>query len=161
MCKKGFIARGGFWVLIQFMLLVTMVVLAVIFHEEASWGGVRVMGIFLILVGGVFGISGVGILGRNATPLPYPRDGSELVQNGIYARVRHPLYTSVMLASLGWALAWVSWVALIPSLLLMPFFHSKARQEERWLREKFPEYADYARRVPRFIPRFCNSANPD
>jgi protein-S-isoprenylcysteine O-methyltransferase Ste14 len=28
----------------------------------------------------------------------------------------------------------------------------KAGREERWLREQFPEYADYARRVARFVP---------
>jgi protein-S-isoprenylcysteine O-methyltransferase Ste14 len=78
-----------------------------------------------------------------------------LVQRGIYARVRHPLYTSVMLASLGWALIWQSGSSLLAALALVPFFHAKARREERWLCETFPDYADYASRVPRFIPRLA------
>jgi protein-S-isoprenylcysteine O-methyltransferase Ste14 len=36
----------------------------------------------------------------------------------------------------------------------MPFFDLKARREERWLRERFADYDDYARRVKRFIPGF-------
>ena len=44
------------------------------------------------------------------------------------------------------------WPALLVAAMLIPFFHAKARREERWLREKFPEYAEYERRVRRFIP---------
>ena len=33
-----------------------------------------------------------------------------------------------------------------------PFFDGKARREERWLRERFSHYDDYACRVKRFIP---------
>jgi protein-S-isoprenylcysteine O-methyltransferase Ste14 len=57
-----------------------------------------------------------------------------------------------MLASLGWALIWRSWPALLAALALAPFFDAKARVEERWLREQFADYAGYTRRVRRFIP---------
>ena len=157
---KGFFGRGGAWVLAQFVLLAFVFVTAAMFHEQAMWPGGRILGIVLMLLSGVFGIPGVWILGRNTTPFPHPLDGSHLVRNGIYGRVRHPLYTSVMLGSLGWALVWNSWFALLPALILIPFFQAKVRHEEGWLREKFPEYADYARRIPRFIPRFCRPANP-
>jgi protein-S-isoprenylcysteine O-methyltransferase Ste14 len=67
-------------------------------------------------------------------------------------RIRHPLYASVIAGSMGWALVWRSWPALLVSTCLIPFFHAKARREERRLREKFPEYADYERQVHRFVP---------
>ncbi len=100
------------------------------------------------------GVALVGALGlgRNLTPFPKPAEQARLVQNGIYSLIRHPLYTSVISVSIAWALLWQSWLALLVALALIPFFHSKARHEERWLRERFPEYADYARRVRRFIP---------
>jgi protein-S-isoprenylcysteine O-methyltransferase Ste14 len=63
-----------------------------------------------------------------------------------------------MLASFGWALIWQSGSSLLAALALVPFFHAKARREERWLREMFPGYTDYARRVPRFVPRFVPAA---
>lgn len=144
----------------QFVLLAAVIIPALRFHEAARWPGVCTAGLVLLLVSGVFGIAGVMVLGRNTTPFPQPRDGAHLVQSGIYGVVRHPLYTSAMLASLGWALAWGSWFSLLPALALIPFFHAKARREERWLRDKFPEYAAYARRVPRFIPRLRRPASP-
>jgi protein-S-isoprenylcysteine O-methyltransferase Ste14 len=66
--------------------------------------------------------------------------------------MRHPLYMAVICAALGWSLIWQSWPALATSLALAAFFDTKARHEERWLRQQFPDYADYERRVRRFIP---------
>jgi protein-S-isoprenylcysteine O-methyltransferase Ste14 len=157
---SGFLARGGAWVVTQSILMTVAIALGVIFHGAWTPLPVIMAGAGLFMVGGYFGIAGVVVLGRNRTPFPQPREGSELVQCGIYAQVRHPLYASVMLASLGWALVWQSWPALIASLILIPFFHFKARREERWLREQFPGYADYECRVGRFIPRFRRPPNP-
>ena len=86
------------------------------------------------------------------TPFPKPGEQAQLVRHGIYAVIRHPLYTSVIAAAMGWALVWQRWPALLVSVVLIPFFHAKTRREERWLREQFPEYADYERRVRRFVP---------
>jgi protein-S-isoprenylcysteine O-methyltransferase Ste14 len=155
----NFLARGGAWVVVQFVLMTAVIMLGVMFHGGWSRLPVIVAGAVLFVVGGCFGIAGVTVLGGNRTPYPQPRAGSELVQRGIYARVRHPLYTSVMLASLGWALIWESAAAFGAALVLVPFFHAKARREERWLREMFPGYVDYARRVPRFFPRIRAAAH--
>ena len=66
--------------------------------------------------------------------------------------MRHPLYTSVVLVCVGWALTWGSLVALLLALVMLPFFYAKANVEEGWLRQKFPEYNAYERRVRRFVP---------
>ncbi|MBI5385383.1 MAG: isoprenylcysteine carboxylmethyltransferase family protein [Verrucomicrobia bacterium] len=150
--SKPFLHRGGLWVIAQSVLMLAVVVLAVGFHGDWTRLSLIVPGAVLFLIGGVFGIGGVLALDTNRTPFPRPRDDSHLVRRGIYAWVRHPLYTSVMAASLGWALIWQSWPALAAAVLLVPFFAAKARREERWLREKFPDYADYERAVPRFVP---------
>jgi protein-S-isoprenylcysteine O-methyltransferase Ste14 len=127
--------------------------LAVFFPGDWGSYAALALGGILVLIGGAVGIAGVMVLGRNRTPFPKPRAGSQFIQHGIYARVRHPLYSSVVLLSLGWALLWQSWPALVSAAVLMPFFRAKAKREERWLREQFPGYADYARRVPGFLPR--------
>ena len=157
---SGFISRGGAWVLVQFFLMASVIAMGVIFHGDGARLPVIVAGTGLFIAGGYFGIAGVAVLGRNRTPFPQPREGSQLVQHGVYAQVRHPLYASVMLASLGWSLIWQSWPALIAALTLIPFFHLKARCEERWLRDSFAEYANYARNVPRFLPRLRNPPHP-
>jgi protein-S-isoprenylcysteine O-methyltransferase Ste14 len=41
---------------------------------------------------------------------------------------------------------------LAVSLSLAVFFDAKARREELWLRQQFPDYDRYARQVRRFIP---------
>lgn len=154
-----FLSRGGGWVIVQSILMTAVVVLAVMFPGDWTQTPVIATGAGLFIVGGYFGIAGVMVLGKNRTPFPQPRAGSELVQQGIYARVRHPLYTSVMLASLGWALMWQSLTSFAVALTLIPLFRAKAGREERHLRERFPNYADYERRVPRFIPRRRTPAN--
>lgn len=133
------------------MLLTTVALLAVFFRGRYS-PVIVIAGMVLMLVGAGVALAGAMALGRNLTPFPKPSDSAQLVRHGIYAVIRHPLYTSVIAVALGWALVWQSWPALLVAVMLVPFFHAKARHEERWLREKFPDYADYERRVRRFIP---------
>jgi len=156
--SNSFVARGGVWVVLQSILMLAVILLGVLFPGDWTRIPVIAVGAVLFVVGGYFGIAGVLVLGKNRTPYPQPRADSELIQHGIYARVRHPLYTSVMLASLGWAMIWQSAAAFGTALVLIPFFHAKARREERSLGEQFSDYADYAQRIPRFIPRLGATA---
>jgi protein-S-isoprenylcysteine O-methyltransferase Ste14 len=109
-------------------------------------GGALMAGGALLLVAGLLR------LGRGLTPLPYPKDGAELVQTGPYALVRHPMYGGGLGLGLGWALWVQSWLTLGYALVLFVFLDAKSRWEERWLAGKFPAYADYRRRVRKLIP---------
>jgi len=148
----SFLRRGGLWVLGQAGLMLAVFALAFVFPGDRRRPAVMVCAVIFLVAGGLGGIAGAVVLGGGLTPLPKPSGKAKLVRHGIYGLMRHPLYTSVFLASVGWALIWQSGPALLSALILGPFFDAKARREERWLREKFPEYADYARRVRRFIP---------
>ena len=149
---SGFFARGGGWVLGQSVLLLLVVVLALVFRSADRQLVLTVAGAVLLTLSAVIGGAGAIGLGRGLTPYPRPSANARLVQRGIYAQMRHPLYTSVMAAALGWAVIWQSWPALLAGLVLILFFDAKSRHEERWLREQFPEYSQYAHRVRRFIP---------
>lgn len=150
--SSKFIQRGGLWVAGQSGLLFAVVVFGVVFHGDGknllilSCGA----GFFAVALG--CGLAGTVALGHNLTPFPKPSAHTQLVQSGIYGLLRHPLYTAVFCASAGWALVWQSWPALLATLALALFFNAKARREERWLRQQFPEYASYEQRVRRFIP---------
>ncbi len=146
--------------IVQFVLMAAVLALAWLFRGQGLGGWSLWLGGVQLVLGGVIGVAGVAALGRGTTPLPKPADQARLVQTGIYSLVRHPLYTSVMLASLGWALIWQSWPSLVAALTLIPFFHAKAGREERWLRERFRGYAEYETRVPRFLPRFRRAHPP-
>ncbi len=152
---NSFLARGGAWVVLQSVLMTAVIVLGLFCHGQ-TWpprDSMIFVGAALLTFAAIFGLKGVAALRGNRTPFPKPREQSELVQSGIYAQVRHPLYTSVMLAGFGWSICLESWPALIVALVQVPFFQAKARREERWLCEKFDGYSDYMKRVPRFIPR--------
>jgi len=150
--SNRFVQRGGWWVVGQFLLLFAIAILAITCRDPSKLLPIFIGGLVFLVAAAICGLSGVLTLGRNLTPFPKPSRGTQLVQHGIYSLIRHPLYTAVFCAAAGWSLAWQSWPALAVALVLAVFFDAKARHEERWLRQKFPEYAGYERRVRRFIP---------
>jgi protein-S-isoprenylcysteine O-methyltransferase Ste14 len=144
--------RGGIWVVAQFALMIAGLVAGPIWR--AQWNGWPTIaaGIDILLLGAWLGLRGKHDLGAHRTPFPQPKEDGQLITTGIYARLRHPLYASVIALGFAWALLWRSWPALGLAAAQVLFFDAKARCEERWLRELFPDYATYARRVKRFIP---------
>ena len=150
--SSKFIQRGGLWVAGQSVLLFAVVIFGVVFHSNGKNLLVMAGGVVFFVVALGRGFAGKVALGRNLTPFPKPSAHTQLVQGGIYGLMRHPLYTAVFCGSVGWALVWQSWPALLATLALAPFFDAKARREECWLRQQFPEYASYEQRVRRFIP---------
>jgi protein-S-isoprenylcysteine O-methyltransferase Ste14 len=92
-------------------------------------------------------------LGSALTPFPRPLASGRLRQSGAYAWVRHPIYGGLVLASLGWSLSWLSLPGLLCSVVVFLFFDRKSAFEERLLRARFPEYAGYAQRVRKLLPR--------
>jgi protein-S-isoprenylcysteine O-methyltransferase Ste14 len=80
--------------------------------------------------------------------------GGTLLDEGLYARVRHPRYVAIILGIVAWALFtnYVGMYALIGVSVLA--LAGIAWMEERELLRRFgQDYADYRRRVPMFIPR--------
>ncbi len=135
------------------LVLTALVVVAPWWHGQ--WPPMVSVGLgsALMLYAAWTGLAGVCQLGRNPTPSPVPRVGSELVTTGIYDRLRHPLYASMMALGGGWALLWSSTAGLALAVVLTIFLHAKARYEETLLHAAFPGYADYASRTPRYFPK--------
>ena len=150
--SSNFIQRGGLWVVGQSGLLFAVVIIGMVFHRDGKNPLILAGGAVFFAVALVCGLAGIVALGRNLTPFPKPSTHTQLVQGGIYTLIRHPLYTAVFCAAVGWSLVWQSWPALAVSLVLGVFFDAKARHEECWLRRQFPDYDHYATKVCRFIP---------
>ena len=78
----------------------------------------------------------------------------ELAVTGPYAYTRNPLYFGSALMAAGFAVALQSW--LFAAVLAAGFaiiYIPVIASEERFLRSAFPDFDDYCRAVPRFIPR--------
>jgi protein-S-isoprenylcysteine O-methyltransferase Ste14 len=85
----------------------------------------------------------------------------ELATDGLYARVRHPRYLSLMIATAGWAMmanhaaSYLMVAALFPALVVITTL------EEQELAARFGSaWAEYSRRVPRLVPRLRGGAAP-
>jgi len=150
--SNRFVQRGGWWVVGQLMLMFAVAILGVACREESKPPLLVLCGRLLLSASALCGICGGLALGRNLTPFPKPLARTQLVQRGIYGLMRHPLYAAVICDSVGWSLIQSSWPAFAASAVMAVFFDAKARHEERWLRQQFPDYPRYAQRVRRFIP---------
>jgi protein-S-isoprenylcysteine O-methyltransferase Ste14 len=78
----------------------------------------------------------------------------QLISTGPYARLRHPIYTGMLLGIAGTALAVGEWRGLAAFVLLLTNYVIKARKEEGILGQKFgPEFQEYQRKTGFLIPR--------
>lgn len=77
----------------------------------------------------------------------------DLCIGGPYSHTRNPLYLGTALVGMGFALAGgVWWIALLFAAVLAMVYLPVVIEEESHLRDLFPGFADYAERVPRFLP---------
>jgi protein-S-isoprenylcysteine O-methyltransferase Ste14 len=83
------------------------------------------------------------------------REQHRLITNGVYRRIRHPMYAALLLYSVGQALVIPNWVAgpsyLVAFAILFVF---RVQAEERMMLEQFgDDYAAYMARTDRLVPR--------
>ena len=85
--------------------------------------------------------------------LPKPSDDAKLVTDGVFRRMRHPVYTGLLLIGYGVGIASGPVPHLFFAIALHVVLRNKAQLEEKFLAEKFPGYAEYAARTGRFFPK--------
>lgn len=97
---------------------------------------------------------GLGLLIR-ALASGHVRKNEALTTSGPYAYTRNPLYLGSLLIGIGFALAARSWwIGCVLVVMFFAIYLPVIRGEEKYLREKFAEFEEYARHVPRILPRF-------
>jgi protein-S-isoprenylcysteine O-methyltransferase Ste14 len=105
-----------------------------------------------ILVGGLLLLPGLLL---RALASGHVQKDTQLTTSGPYAHTRNPLYLGSLILAAGFAVAARSW--WIVSVMVAMFFAIYVpviAGEERFLSHTFPGYDDYARHVPRMLPRF-------
>ena len=140
--------------MLQFVLVAAVLVLGVLapgWPESARWW-LKGVGVVCVFGGALVLVLAGRALGSGFTPFPKPAEGGELVEDGPYAFVRHPVYTGGLLVAAGISVALSPW-AFVPTVLLGVVWALKANVEERFLRERYPAYAEYCSRTRyRLVP---------
>jgi len=104
-----------------------------------------------LALGGVLIVPGILL---RALASGHVRKNEALATTGPYAHTRNPLYLGSLLIGTGFAIAARSWaVGVLVVAMLFAIYVPVIRDEEKFLRENFPEFEEYARRVPRMLPR--------
>ena len=104
----------------------------------------------------IVGGSAVALIGLaiRAYASGYVRKNENLATTGPYAFTRNPLYLGSIVIAAGFAVMARSWlVVALLGLMFLAIYLPVIWSEEAYLRERFPEFAEYERRVPRLLPR--------
>jgi protein-S-isoprenylcysteine O-methyltransferase Ste14 len=112
------------------------------------WG----IGLALFVLGLALAVWARIYIGRNWGMPMSTKEEPELVTTGPYHTVRHPIYSGMILAMIGTAIA-VSWYWVIAVGVLGAYFLYSAVHEERYMTEQFPAtYPDYKRSTKMLVP---------
>ena len=104
-------------------------------------------------VGGALRIAPVFTLGERFSGLAAIQPNHELVTDGLYRYIRNPSYLSLLISTLGWALAFRSSIGVVLTALIVIPLVARMRSEEALLGEHFGEaYAAYRARTWRLVP---------
>lgn len=146
--------RGAAWVWLQFAVMAATAAAGLLppHWPRGAHSALSGVGAALALGGAAIAVWSSRLHGSGFTPFPRPREGGRLVEAGPYRVIRHPIYAGGLAFFLGYSIfASVPALALTAALAIV--WALKARVEERLLRERYPGYERYARRVRfRFVP---------
>lgn len=122
------------------------------FLPDALW--IVWTGAILTAVGVAFAIWARIHIGRYWSASVALKESHKLIRTGPYARIRHPIYTGILLAILGEAVAIGTYVALLALAVITIGLWFKARREEALLAGEFgPAFEEHRRSTGFFLPR--------
>lgn len=79
----------------------------------------------------------------------------KLITDGVYAYVRHPQYTGLMLVIIGFLIQWPTLLTVLMAPILIGAYVHLSRHEESVMLQKFGQpYQDYIDKLPMFFPTF-------
>jgi protein-S-isoprenylcysteine O-methyltransferase Ste14 len=111
------------------------------------------IGTLILALGLAFSVWARVHLGRNWSATVTVKEDHELIRSGPYARVRHPIYTGLLLGFIGTAIVRGEWRGVLAVVIAFVALWRKLRLEERWMSESFGEqYRLYRERTAALIP---------
>ena len=150
--------RGNRWVFIGFTVIAILMAYLPAYTDRNGifvFDGdtLRWIGVVVCFAGGALRLWPVFVLGNRFSGLVAIQPGHTLVTDGIYSKIRNPSYLGMIVASLGWGLAFRSGVGVVLAALLLVPLIGRMNAEERLLREHFgSEYDANFARTKRMVP---------
>jgi len=97
-------------------------------------------------------------LGANWSGIVTLKENHELIRTGLYSRIRHPIYTGILLAFVGTAIIEGELRCLVGFAILLATFHFKAKREEGLLHQEFGAgFVDHHSRTGMFLPKLTST----
>jgi protein-S-isoprenylcysteine O-methyltransferase Ste14 len=136
------------------MLLLLALLFPIIDYNFAIIDEVKSISTIIKWIGFAIIATAILQLNKNITPFPTPKQGSQLIQSGLFKYIRHPIYTGILLVAFCMAIYNGSVWQFITSFLLVILFYFKSSYEETELTKVFWEYNNYKQKVGRFLPKW-------
>ena len=146
--------KGNLLVLGQFILLGLLILYPSNSINYGAFALVVTIAIAVLLAMGlvILGLSFLA-LGKSLTAHPIPAKQGELVTDGLYRFARHPIYTGVLAIGLAMTLSGGLFPHVLFFIALVVLLNYKASFEEQLLRARYVDYASYAEKTGRFLPK--------
>lgn len=151
--KHSRVATGSMFAFYILYLLILRSTVGKWNDGQASWYQ-ALLGITVVLIGTLINVGGRLQLKENWANHIKIYNSHRLITKGIYAYIRHPLYSSIMLMLYGAAVIYASYLdLLLVTAVFLPAMYYRALQEETLLCEAFSEYMQYQRTTGMFLPK--------
>ena len=149
---KGFIKAPNEIILVifQFLIISLHFIKFEFLHKIKIIQGnsiLTLLGLIIIIIASIIMLLAIKDLGSNLSPFPRPIANGNLVTSGIYRFVRHPMYYSLILISLGFFIINLSFYYLCLTISLTLVIKFKINLEEQYLNNKFKNYLFYKDKV--------------
>lgn len=109
--------------------------------------------LYMILLGMVITIAGVALWLAASIYLGRAKETGVMSSSGPFQYIRHPIYTSVYLISIGFGFLFFAWLWFLVMVVFIPLWWLESKEEEKEMLEKYgKKYANYQERTKMFIP---------
>lgn len=134
------------YVVVQFACIIWLISQVNFF--QLSW-----LSWLLLMLASVVGfLAVVNMTPKNLNIIPQLKTNHKLITKGIYRFIRHPMYSSILLAMSGLILSNPVGLDMFVYLVLLVNLWLKSSLEEQYLCQRFTQYHDYQQKTGRFLP---------